>query len=655
MLLYDPTHSLKSSSISILVEMIVYVHFAIALFVLGCGGGDDPAPKKPRGDTAVQVSSAGTYSQQGNLTPDVEKIQKSRSETQNDSGSSELPTLPNPNPPTVISPPSAPVPLYPPRPPPRRPCPTVNAPELQRAADAIGTALQARRDWTSYAYAVATILTGPELERFDEAEPVDFWNRCQGPQLLALAAAENNCPEDGYDNACHGLMMLVGNMLMPNDPADIARFLNEQGITAFLQHNAVALATKLFSSPRFSLARGLYGPDGLSANAKGMVRGYAANWMNRFPEIFIAAPIRPELPRIVILHGIKRLTVRDQGLNPHALRGPELLINRGDPIGSFSNQIRPIANLRLGITRVLYVGEDSFGHGLIQEWFSVMGNAINGTGTVFNLRAESQVEQLDPRSGIPPIELKAVGVFFALCIIHNRPTRLNLSEGFFKLLAGVDVDVEDILEIDREFYNTLNLYKQANTEAAFNDIDPGSALSNSGTSEVLTFANKEHQIAQAVRNVIMNNNPDAFRAVAEGLHEMIPREVLSSIGSAQLKRLICGIRHIDAGELIAHIDFEGDWLPGRIDWMREIIRGFDQQRLSDLLRFVTGIYVLPTGGFASIDRLTFYAFERAIKPFPASHTCFTQLDMPQYDTLEETRTIFTNVVDTINFVSMSER
>lgn len=670
--------------------MIILLPFAIACFLGGCGGEENkqtnPIPAQSSGDVGVKklikrpqtppvsgdsrnlgpgpandpaVLGSQTGSQKPSGDPNKGVIPVVRTKPvvtpADPSGSNVLPSSTGPlTPPT----PRPPRPLYPPRPPMRTPRPIVNGADIQRAADDIGEAYRNRQGWNlwqQYTYDIASILTRPDIEFIEEAEPIDFWNRAQGPALLLEANGDfGGCQDDGYDNPCHALMMLVGNMPLPNDTVEMADFFRDNGITDFIQGHAVQLSNKLLNSARNSLNNQRHFPYDFSPTAQGMVRGYAVNWAKRFPQILTAEPIHPDLSRILILHGLKRLTVVDIANEPN-LEPPELEdIDRNDPLASLANimEFLPIRSFRLGINRVRYLGEVTYGVGLLHEWFALMETAINGTNTVFNTRPDATVEQLHPRRDIPENQLKAVGLYFALCIIHNRPTRLNLSEGFFKLLAGRDVGVDDITEIDEDLANTLRNYRPGMTPEEFARNDPRTSLD--GSDENLTLANMERQVAQRVRNIIMNENPDAFRAISQGLYEIIPQNFLNGIGSLPFKRLICAIRHIDPAQLIAHIDFTLNWLPDRQDWIRRIIMDYDQNHLSNLLRFVTGIQVLPAGGFAAIRRMTFRAYNVADKPFPTSHTCHSYLDVPQYDTLEQMRTILTNVIDTAIFSGMSE-
>ncbi|KAA6365422.1 MAG: putative E3 ubiquitin-protein ligase HUWE1 [Streblomastix strix] len=65
----------------------------------------------------------------------------------------------------------------------------------------------------------------------------------------------------------------------------------------------------------------------------------------------------------------------------------------------------------------------------------------------------------------------------------------------------------------------------------------------------------------------------------------------------------------------------------------------DEDR-AKLLQFVTGTTRLPSGGFqrligsAGMRKFTICKAQRPLEYLPYSHTCFNQIDMPEYPTFE---------------------
>ena len=678
--------------------MIILIPIAVSAAFLGCGG---EVAKSVTTDTSKDVgfirnNNLGTSSE-GPIIPDTADVSGK-------TGTAPGPTLPvhlKPPPrrvsirgPTRSSPPasipapilssppalnpaptrsSAPAPSPAPAPsraepvilsrPPAREHPLVNGEAVNRAADDLRAAYESRLGWEQYTFTVASILTRAELTGVAEVDLDNFWERSQGNAVLLEAIISNDCPEIGYDNACHALMMLIGNMVLTNDVQEVEYFFQETHLRDFTRQHAAQLAQKLFVIEASSVnAHNPRIPVGASLDEIGMILGYAAKWAERFPEILSGdsdEQRRRKLPRIVVLHGLLRVKARDVEARPILL-----MIDRRRALESFAENLRGFnpARIRMGLypAGVRYDGEDAHGEGLTLEWFPVMQAAISEK--VIKPRPGRSIDQIDIDPAAPPISqesLKAVGVYFALCIIHNRPTGWNLSKAFFKLLAGQHVDVDDIAEIDDEIHQSLNHFVRDMTPEEFrglrygNENDP---LEHSGATAPMTMDNRHEQLALAARNIAMNKSPVAFNAISQGLFEIIPQEVFRGLSGEQFKNLICGQREINVDQFLDHMNFYGTWSPGRQDWFRQIVRSFNQKRLSNLLRFITGFEVLPSNGFAGLGRrIAITAFTVDLKPLPFGHTCFKSLDMPQYDTFDETNEILTNVVDAAVYAGMAER
>jgi E3 ubiquitin-protein ligase NEDD4 len=74
-----------------------------------------------------------------------------------------------------------------------------------------------------------------------------------------------------------------------------------------------------------------------------------------------------------------------------------------------------------------------------------------------------------------------------------------------------------------------------------------------------------------------------------------------------------------------------------ITWFWEILSGYDNEKRSRLLQFVTGTSRIPVNGFKDLqgsDGPRRFTIEKTgeIDSLPKSHTCFNRLDLPNYKT-----------------------
>eukprot|EP01056_Protomagalhaensia_sp_Gyna25_P001812 Protomagalhaensia_sp_Gyna_25__1811@NODE_1957_length_1385_cov_3_308321_g1611_i0_p2_GENE_NODE_1957_length_1385_cov_3_308321_g1611_i0NODE_1957_length_1385_cov_3_308321_g1611_i0_p2_ORF_typecomplete_len159_score25_27HECT/PF00632_25/2_2e59_NODE_1957_length_1385_cov_3_308321_g1611_i056532 len=131
-----------------------------------------------------------------------------------------------------------------------------------------------------------------------------------------------------------------------------------------------------------------------------------------------------------------------------------------------------------------------------------------------------------------------------------------------------------------------------------------------------------------------------LEAFFEGFNELMPPELLSIFDDKELELLISGLPQIDLHDLKAHTEYRG-YLPTdqHIRWFWEILEEMDQNQLATFLQFTTGTSRVPLGGFQNLmgmrgpQRFVIvqaYGQDR----LPAAHTCFNQLDVPNYETKE---------------------
>ena len=81
----------------------------------------------------------------------------------------------------------------------------------------------------------------------------------------------------------------------------------------------------------------------------------------------------------------------------------------------------------------------------------------------------------------------------------------------------------------------------------------------------------------------------------------------------------------------------------QILWFWEILRNFDEVMLGKFLQFVTGTSKVPPRGFVNLmgqngpQKLTIGKINASDTSLPSAHTCFNQLDLPPYTSLENMR------------------
>lgn len=123
---------------------------------------------------------------------------------------------------------------------------------------------------------------------------------------------------------------------------------------------------------------------------------------------------------------------------------------------------------------------------------------------------------------------------------------------------------------------------------------------------------------------------------------MVPLDLLTIFNDHELELLIAGLPDINVDDLQANTEYAGYTAASQqVLWFWEVVRSFDREALAHLLQFVTGTSKVPLDGFKALQGIggpqkfcihrTFATTER----LPSAHTCFNQLDLPEYQSKEQ--------------------
>ena len=141
-----------------------------------------------------------------------------------------------------------------------------------------------------------------------------------------------------------------------------------------------------------------------------------------------------------------------------------------------------------------------------------------------------------------------------------------------------------------------------------------------------------HRMTTSIRTQI-----DAF---LEGFHELVPPELVSIFDAQELELLISGLPDIDLDDLRGHTDYHGYKASDpSINWFWNILRSFSKEEKALFLQFVTGTSKVPLDGFKALqgaEGIKRFNIHKAYgeDKLPSAHTCFNQLDLPEYPSEE---------------------
>ena len=165
--------------------------------------------------------------------------------------------------------------------------------------------------------------------------------------------------------------------------------------------------------------------------------------------------------------------------------------------------------------------------------------------------------------------------------------------------------------------------------------DSSSSSSGSdGTPEpiMVTNENRDHYIRLYIAHLTDHSIARMWDAFELGFFTCIKRKTIHLFSAHQLKALIEGLPDIDIDALERITKYEGgfDAQHSTIQHFWTVVSSWPQEKVRQLLEFVTASDRLPTGG---VERLTFVIQRNGAGDggrLPTSLTCFGRLLLPEY-------------------------
>ena len=516
--------------------------------------------------------------------------------------------------------------------------PAVLGDDARITAEGIRASIE-RHDWNAAWNDIADqILLGGNLAtlQLTQNQAITFWETLGGPVLLDQANLDPRLVGYGL-NACTVMMMLVSRMSLP---ADRESFFNQIGITEFVARNHDSLVS-VFGREHSN--RPLLPADPHSLVAASF-HGY---WTERFPQLVNTIALRKR----ALMYRIGEFSMaNDWRRGDFILRNVERARARETSFGMISGA--PAPDLRGGVIRVTYAGENAFGEGLIREWFSLIASKVsfretNETGIpLLSPRDETPFDQIVNDDRVSPDQYNSLGRLFALSIIDGNPLGFNLHAVFFKKLLGQPIVLDDLRDmITAAEFRSIEYVMDADRTAEELEMVM-SPMMHSGAAEGVSLENRDVQFASMLNNICTNSSPDKFQAIADGFFAVIPRELLTGLTPDDLRSFIRGNGDIDIA------DFRRHYVAGRgyrrdaeqIEWLFTVLEEYDQPMRSNFLRFVTGRSVLPTGGFGALGDNRIIKIDKMDRTnahgnlfYPRTHTCFHSIELPEYESIDELR------------------
>lgn len=316
--------------------------------------------------------------------------------------------------------------------------------------------------------------------------------------------------------------------------------------------------------------------------------------------------------------------------------------------------------IKHGKLNVRFSGEEGVdAGGVTREWFSVLARAMfNPDNALFApCAADRNTFQPNRMSWVNEEHLSFftfVGRIIGKAIYDNRLLDAYFSRSFYKHILGKKVDYRDIEAIDPEYFKSLEwmlnnditgvLDLTFSVDAEDFGVQKTIELKPGGKDIPVTEENKVEYVRLVTEQRLTKDIQKQISAFLKGFHDIIPPDLISIFTEQELELLISGLPDIEVDSWKNNTELHGySSADPVVQWFWRAVRSFDQTEKAKLLQFITGTSKVPLEGFGHLQgvqgtqRFNIHKAYGANR-LPASHTCFNQLDLPQYDSYEKLRT-----------------
>ena len=308
-----------------------------------------------------------------------------------------------------------------------------------------------------------------------------------------------------------------------------------------------------------------------------------------------------------------------------------------------------------------FEGEDGIdASGLTREWYMLVCRAIFKAEYGLFTKASDGVTYM-PNSNSTIHEnghleyFLFVGRLLGRALFDQQPLDVHFTRSFYKHILGHSVTFADLEAFDPGFFKNLSVILESPLEDlgleltfevennSFGEVVSMELLPD-GANIPVTDSNKTEYVRLVAHHRMTASVRQQLDAFLEGFHSLIPADLISIFDAQELELLTCGMPEIDVEDMernTTYLNYERT--SGPIVWLWSILKGFTQEERAKFVAFVTGSSKVPLEGFkalrgqeGAIARLSVHRSYNN-DGLPCAHTCFNQLDLPNYPTEEVMR------------------
>lgn len=309
--------------------------------------------------------------------------------------------------------------------------------------------------------------------------------------------------------------------------------------------------------------------------------------------------------------------------------------------------------------QVQFQGEEGIdAGGVAKEWYGALAKEIFNPNYALFVQAGGKActYHPNPMSYVNRDHLQFfhfIGRVVGKAIHDGQNLEAWFTRGFYKHMLGKKVIPADLEAFDPEYFSNLkwmldhditniielNFSAESDELGQMKVVD----LKPEGRSLPVTNDNKHEYIQLMSEHKMTNSVKQQIEHFLKGLHEIVPPQLLSLFDDKELELLISGLPDIDIEDLKQNTEYH-NYTPqsDQVQWFWKVLSEFTQEQRAWFLQFATGTSRVPVEGFKGLVGMRGpqkFSLHRAYGAdrLPSAHTCFNQVDLPEYPSEEVLR------------------
>ncbi|POS87613.1 hypothetical protein EPUL_003026 [Erysiphe pulchra] len=313
--------------------------------------------------------------------------------------------------------------------------------------------------------------------------------------------------------------------------------------------------------------------------------------------------------------------------------------------------------MKYGKLSIRFHGEEGVdAGGVTREWFQVLSRQMFDPGYALFIPVSSDRTTFHPNqlSSVNEEHLmffKFIGRIIGKALYEGRVLDCHFSRAVYKRILGKAVSLKDMESLDPDYYKSLiwmleNDITDIMTETFSVDSDKFGVNETidfipNGRNINVTEENKHEYVRLMVEWRLTGSVKEQLDEFLKGFHDIVPADLVSIFNEQELELLISGLPEIDVDDWKVNTEYHNYTASSpQIQWFWRAVRSFDKEERAKLLQFVTGTSKVPLNGFKELEGMNGFNRFNIHRDYgnknrlPSSHTCFNQLDLPEYENYE---------------------